>query len=85
MSANEIATVSRQFHERIAAILSPEELARYEAYQQRLHKANSRHDTAPVVPTPEEQAVLNAIEADMRAAALQKELRVLLRIETLPQ
>jgi hypothetical protein len=85
MSANEIATVSRQFHERVAAILSSEELARYEAYQQRLREANKRHDTEPVLPTPEEQAVLDAINADMRAAALQKELRVLMRIETLPQ
>jgi hypothetical protein len=85
MSASEIATVSRQFHERIAAILSPEALAHYEAYQRRLRAASARHDAAPVVPTPEEQAALDAIEADMRAAALQKELRVLLRIETLPQ
>lgn len=85
MKSNEIATVSRQFHERVAAILSPEELAHYEAYQQRLRAANNRHDTAPVTPKPEEQAALDAIEADMRASALQKELRVLMRIETLPQ
>jgi hypothetical protein len=85
MSENEIETASRQFHERVAVILSPEELARYEAYQQRLREASARHDAAPVVPTFEEQAVLDAIEADMQATELRKRLRVLLRIETLPQ
>jgi len=85
MSEHEIAIASQQFHERVAAILAPEALACYDAYQQRLREANAQHDAAPVVPTPEEQAALDAIDADMQAAELRKRLRVLMRIETLPQ
>lgn len=85
MSEQEIEMASRQFHARVAAILSPEAFACYDVYQRRLREANARHDAAPVAPTPEEQAALDAIDADMQAAELRKRLRVLLRIETLPQ
>jgi hypothetical protein len=85
MSANEIATVSQQYRERIAAILEPDELARFDAYQQRLQAAITRRDTTPVALTPEEQALLERIAADMQAAALQKQLDILIRITTPPQ
>jgi len=85
MTAHEVTTVARQLRERVAAILSPDELARYDAYQQRLQAATDRHDVAPVAPTADEQALLDTLAADTLAAALHKQLLVLLRIETLPQ
>jgi hypothetical protein len=85
MSANEIATVSQQYRKRIAAILTPDELARFDAYQQRVQAAIARRDTAPVALTPDEQVVLDKIAADTQAAALHKQLDVLLRIEIPPQ
>jgi hypothetical protein len=85
MTANEVAQVAQQLRERITAILSPEALARYDAYQQRLQAANERRDTAPMAVAAEEQAVLDTIAADTQAAALHKQLLVLLRIATLPQ
>jgi hypothetical protein len=85
MTTNEIAAVSHRFRERIATMLSPEELARFDAYQQRVQAAIARRDTAPLALTPDEQAVLNKIAADTQAAALHKQLDILLRIETPPQ
>ena len=85
MSTSEITTVTRQYRERIIAILTPDELAQYDAYEQRMQvQANSR-DSDPIEPTPAEQTVLDKIAADVQAAALHKQLMVLLRIETLPQ
>jgi hypothetical protein len=85
MTADEIATVERQFRQRVQAILTPGELASYDAYQQRVQQAIDRRDLRPVAATPAEQAVLDIIAGDTQAAALHKQLLVLLRIETLPQ
>ena len=85
MSASEQALLSQRLRERIESILSPEELADYDAYQQRLQAAIARHGVEPVEPTNSEQRTLDKLSADMQAAALQKQLMVLLRIETLPQ
>jgi hypothetical protein len=85
MSAREIATVSQRYRKRIAAILSPDELARFDTYERRVQAAITRRDTAPVKPTSDEQAVLDKIAADTQAAALHKQLDVLLRITTPPQ
>lgn len=85
MSANEITTVTRQYRERVAAILSPGEQAAFDAYQQRIEQSITRRATAPVVPSPEEQAALDTIAADMQAAALRTQLDMLLRLDTPPQ
>ena len=85
MSVSEIATVTHQYRERIAALLTPDELAQYDAYEQRVRAQSDAHDRRPIVGSPQEQAVLSKIAADAQAAALHKQLMVLLRIETLPQ
>ena len=85
MSVNEIATVERQLRERIASVLSPHQQASYDAYRQRIEDAVQRHNIDPIMPTADEQAALDVIANDTQAAALDKQLRVLLRIETLPQ
>jgi hypothetical protein len=85
MSTSEITTVTRQYRERILAILTPDELAQYDVYEQHIQAQANAHDSAPIEPTPAEQAVLDKIAADTQAAALHKQLMVLLRIETLPQ
>jgi len=85
MSANEIATVARQYRERILALLTPNEVADYNAYEQRVQAQIDSRDLEPIEPTPVEDTVLTKIAADAQAAALHKQLMVLLRIETLPQ
>ncbi len=85
MSATEIATIARQYRERVAAILAPAELAAFDTYQQRIEQAIARHTAASVVPSPEEQAALDAVAADTQAAALRTQLDILLRIVTPPQ
>jgi len=85
MSAGEIATVTQQYRERVEAILAPDELAHFDAYQRRVQAAIARRDTAPVALNPDEQAVLDKLAGDTQAAALHKQLDVLLRIETPPQ
>jgi hypothetical protein len=85
MSVSEIAMVSHQYRERVAALLTPDELAQYDAYEQRVRAQSDAHDPNPIAETPQEQAVLTKIAADTQAAALHKQLMVLLRIETLPQ
>jgi hypothetical protein len=85
MSADEMTTLSRRYRERIEAILTPEHLARFDAYQQRVQVAIARRDASPIAPTPGEQAVLDDIAADTQAAALRKQLDILLRIEIPPQ
>ena len=85
MTAQEIAAVSRRFRERVEALLSPQELSRFDAYQRRVAAAAAAHDAAPIAPTAEEQAVLDRLAEDTQAAVLRKQLDVLLRIETLPQ
>ena len=85
MSASEIATVSRQYRERIIALLTPAELADYDAYEQRVAAQIDACNHGLIERTPAEQAVWAKIAADTQAAALHKQLMVLLRIETLPQ
>lgn len=85
MSADEITTVTQHYRKRVEAILTPNELARYDAYQRRVQAAIARRDTAPVALAPDEQAVLDKLAADMQAAALHKQLDVLLGIEKPPQ
>jgi hypothetical protein len=85
MSANEILTVTRQYRERISALLTPDEIANYDAYEQRVQAQIDAGDLEPIEQTPMEQAILAKIAADARAAALHKQLMVLLRLETLPQ
>jgi hypothetical protein len=85
MSGHEIATVSQQYRKRVEAILTANELARFDAYDRRMQAAIARRDTAPVAATPDEQAVLDKIAADTEAAALHKQLDVLLRLEIPPQ
>jgi hypothetical protein len=85
MSANEIAAVSRHYRERIIALLTPDEIAQYDAYEQRVAAHIDARDPERIERTPVEQAVLTKIAADTQAAALHKQLMVLLRIETLPQ
>ena len=85
MGSHEITLVSQQFRQRVEALLTPDELALFDAYQQRVQAAITRHDTAPIAQTPAEQAVVSKIAADPQAAALQKQLDILLRIEKPPQ
>jgi hypothetical protein len=85
MSANEIATVTQQYRNRIEAILTPDELACFDAYQQHVQCAIARRDSGPVALAPDEQAVLDKIAADTQAMALRTQLNVLLRIEIPPQ
>jgi hypothetical protein len=85
MSTNEIAAVSQRYRERIVTILTPDELARFDAYQQRIQAAIARRETVPIALTPEEQAVLDTLAADTQATALRTQLDVLLRIATPPQ
>ena len=85
MSADEIASVSQRYRERIETILTPQGLAHFDAYHQRLQAALARRDATPVLPTPDEQVVLDELAMDTQAAALRKQLDILLRIEILPQ
>jgi len=85
MSACEIATVTRQYRERIIALLTPDEMADYDAFERRVAAQIDAHDLGLIEQTPAQQAVLAKIAADAQAAALHKQLMVLLRIETLPQ
>ncbi len=56
MSANEIATVTQQYRNRIEAILTPEELTCFDAYQKRVQAAIARRDSGPVALLPDDQA-----------------------------
>lgn len=82
MSANEIALVAQQYRARLEAILTPEQLERFDAYERRIQAAIEQRDSRPVEPTPEEQALLDMIAADTEAAALQARLDIVLRIRT---
>ena len=85
MSANEIATVTQQYRNRIEALLTPDELACFDAYQQRVQGAIDRRDSGSVALISDEQAVLDKIAADTQAVALRTQLNVLLRLEIPPQ
>jgi hypothetical protein len=85
MSTNEILTVTRQYRECISALLTPDEMADYDAYEQRVQAQIDARDLEPIERTPAEQVILTKIATDTRAAALHRQLMVLLRLETLPQ
>jgi hypothetical protein len=85
MSADEMTLVSRRYRARIESILTPEQLAQFDAYQRRVQAAIARRDDSPVLPTTGEQAVLDELATDIQAAALRKQLDILLRIEIPPQ
>jgi hypothetical protein len=85
MSESEIVIATEQYRARITALLTPEEIAQYDSYERRIQAAVVAGNSDPIEITPAEQAVLNKIAADERAAALHKQLMVLLRIESLPQ
>jgi hypothetical protein len=85
MSANEIATVTQQYRNRIEAILTPTELACFDTYQQRVQDAIARRDHKSISPLPDEQVVLDKIEADTQAVTLRTQLNILLRLEIAPQ
>jgi riboflavin biosynthesis pyrimidine reductase len=85
MTATEIDLVTRRLRARVEAILSGDELAAYDAYRGRVRAAMAQQDARPVEPTPVEQAVLGKIAADTQAAALDKQLLALIRVERLPQ
>jgi hypothetical protein len=85
MSADEMTLVSCRYRARIEHLLTPEQLARFDAYEQRVQAALAHHDATPVLPTADEQAVLDELAADTQAASLRKQLDILLRIEIPPQ
>ena len=85
MSADEIDLARRRLRDRIVALLEPEELATYDAYEDRVRAALDRGDASPIEVTPAERAVLDKIAADTAAAALDKQLLALLRAVRLPQ
>jgi hypothetical protein len=60
-------------------------MAPFDVYEQRVQAAITRRDITPVLPTPDEQAVLDELAADRQATALRKQLDILLRIEIPPQ
>jgi hypothetical protein len=77
MTSSEIQTAFDRFMARVAAILTPEELAVYRAYHRRLEASVARHDPNSIAIQPAEQAVLDTIEADTEATALRKAYSVL--------
>ena len=85
MASHEITSVAQQLRARITTLLTPEELANYDAYQERLRTANERHDSGHIEVSPAEHAVLDTIAADPEASGLHTQLMALLRIETLHQ
>src|SRR5690348_11685861 len=85
MQTHEVAAVRQRYLSRVAAMLSADQLALFEAYERRVQAAIERRDPAPIAIAPGEQAVLEHIAADTQAAALRAQLDTLLRIETPPQ
>ncbi|MFO7167834.1 MAG: hypothetical protein DIU80_007370 [Chloroflexota bacterium] len=85
MQSGEIQGVWQRYRARVAAILTPEELACYEAYQQRIRRAIERGDVAPIPVTEEEQAVLDKIASDIVATAIDRQFLALIRVAKLPQ
>lgn len=85
MTAHEIETVLARYQVRIAEILTPEELVRYNAYQRRVQGRLNTKDSSPVLMTPEEQMIADKIAADMQAAGLNRQFLALTGLEKLPQ
>ena len=63
MSACEIATVTRKYRERIIALLTPDEVAAYDAYEQRLQAQIDACNFEPTERMPVEQAVMRTVRA----------------------
>jgi hypothetical protein len=84
MTADEIGMAHQRYRARVEAILTPDEMACYDSYQRRVEGRLADADAVPVAATPGEQAVLDKIAADIEAAALNKQLMVLLRVDHLP-
>jgi hypothetical protein len=85
MQAGEIERVWQRYRARVNAILSQEEQASYEAYQQRIRRAIDRGDVAPIPVTDDEQAALDKIAADIEATAIDRQFLALIRVAKLPQ
>jgi hypothetical protein len=81
MTADEIAAATRHFRERVEALLSPAELACYDAYLRRLEASLTRSPAEPLRPTPDEQAALALIEGDSQARGLRAQLDILTRVD----
>lgn len=85
MTVDEIQASFERFMARVSAILTPDELAVYQAYRRRLEAVAAQHDPNPIAILPAEQAVLDIIAADTEAATLRKQYSVLIGLEKLPQ
>jgi hypothetical protein len=85
MSASEIELTRQRLRARVEAILSPGDLAVYDAYHQRIRAALARRDPHPIDTSAVEQRVLDKVARDSQAAALDRQLLALLRVERLPQ
>jgi hypothetical protein len=85
MHSGEIQRVWQRYRARVSAILTADELACYESYQQRIRRAIDRGDVAPIPVTEDEQAVLDKIAADIEATAIDRQFLALIRVAKLPQ
>jgi hypothetical protein len=85
MTASEITEVTQRLRRRIEAVLTPAQLACYDAYQARIAQQIERRDPAPVPMGADERAVFDLIASDREAAALRKQLDYLTRVATPPQ
>jgi hypothetical protein len=85
MSTDEVQESLRRYQARLKTLLTTEELALYEGYQRRVHAGIDRGETEPVSLSPEERAIIDKIEADPEAQALNKQLFALIRVDHLPQ
>lgn len=81
MTASEIDRVEGLLRERVEQLLSPEQLAQYDAYQRRLQAQIERHETDPLPRTPAEQAAYDLIDADPQAQGLRAQLDILTRVK----
>lgn len=85
MTTDEIRAAFERFMARVTAILTPDQLAVYQAYWRRVEASVVRHDPDPIAILPAEQTVLDLIAADTEATALRKAYSVLIGLEKLPQ
>jgi hypothetical protein len=85
MTASEIQLALQRYRARIEAILEPDELAAYDAYQQRVQDRLNEGDPSSIPMSPIEQGIVDKIEHDTQASALNKQFLALIRVEKLPQ
>jgi hypothetical protein len=81
MTADEIAGARRRYMDRLAVILTAEQLGHYERLQRRLAEAIVARATDAVATTAEEQEALAVIEADSAARGLRAQLDILTRVD----